>query len=357
MATAWMNPTLRAWLVAMRPWSFPASLVPVALAGALIHKQPHAVDGTPVSLLSLNYVLCFVAVLCLHAAGNLTNTYYDFTSGVDKPETADDRALVDKTVTTKTVFNSAIALFAVAAASISHLALNADPSIFQQSVVLVVAAFAMTFFYTANPLSLKGKGLGDLVIFLMFGPMLVSGVSLACQGSISQDLIFLSLPIGLLTVAILNANNARDVEDDRDAGLSTVAMWLGKTGAYCYHSTLMLASYALVVYKAVADDNCMMWMPLLCVPWALYVSRRFHAGLFHELPQRIAQHNLMFGTLLVSAVSDRAFFVRVLLCNLYYLVSVLGVLLLFTSDAFCPFCVPRKLSSHHDIPTHHCRAA
>ena len=70
--SAWMDPTLRRWLVALRPWSFPIGLVPIAVTGAVLHKT----EGT--ALLSLDYVLCFVLVLSLHAAANLTNTYYDF---------------------------------------------------------------------------------------------------------------------------------------------------------------------------------------------------------------------------------------------------------------------------------------
>ncbi len=65
---SWMNPALRAFLVATRPWSAPASLVPVAMAGALARRHHHA------ELLDPNYVLCFVLVLFMHLAANLFNT-------------------------------------------------------------------------------------------------------------------------------------------------------------------------------------------------------------------------------------------------------------------------------------------
>ena len=73
--SAWMHPVVRAWLVSLRPWSFPASLGPVALTGALLHRPlsdvtyapfqegaPRDVDPVE-NLLNLSYILCFVVVV------------------------------------------------------------------------------------------------------------------------------------------------------------------------------------------------------------------------------------------------------------------------------------------------------
>lgn len=78
--SGWIPPRVRAWIMACRPWSLPASIVPVALAGCLVHRA-HGVD-----LLSLNYVGAAMMVLCVHAAANLLNTYFDFQNGNDKKE-------------------------------------------------------------------------------------------------------------------------------------------------------------------------------------------------------------------------------------------------------------------------------
>lgn len=77
-----------AYVLALRPWSFSASLTPVALGSALAYKLEGSVD-----LLVL--LVCAVAVLVVHGAGNLVNTYYDFSKGIDHKK-SDDRTLVDQ---------------------------------------------------------------------------------------------------------------------------------------------------------------------------------------------------------------------------------------------------------------------
>ena len=83
--TAWMDTTIRNWLIALRPWSFPASLLPIALAGTILYQ-----DKTVETLYTGSFILCFLIVLSLHAAANLTNTYYDFKHGVDVKESGEN---------------------------------------------------------------------------------------------------------------------------------------------------------------------------------------------------------------------------------------------------------------------------
>jgi 1,4-dihydroxy-2-naphthoate polyprenyltransferase len=371
--SAWMHPVVRAWLVSLRPWSFPASLGPVALAGAVLHRPP-AAAAAPLPLLTLEYVLCFVVVLSFHAAANLFNTYYDFRSGADTKAAADDRGLVDGTVSPATVFRSACACLAAGAGAAAFLAAHIGPAL----LVVVVPAAALCFFYTADPFSLKRYALGDLTIFLMFGPLLMTGVNLAVAGPAAAAhgpaVLCYSVPVGLLTVAILHANNARDVAADRAAGITTLAMKLGDAHALRFHCALFAAAYgsvaALVVFgvppssaatsssstaaatAAASSGANDVWtlgttvlppavsaafagaattprqlLVFLCVPWALYVTRCFRAGVMGQLPQRIAQHNLVFCTLLVMGLSEPMFLARVLIGCLFYLGGVNNIIM------------------------------
>lgn len=77
-----------AYVLALRPWSFSASLTPVALGSALAYKLEGSVDFVIL-------LVCAVAVLVVHGAGNLVNTYYDFSKGIDHKK-SDDRTLVDE---------------------------------------------------------------------------------------------------------------------------------------------------------------------------------------------------------------------------------------------------------------------
>lgn len=92
-----------AYVLALRPWSFSASLTPVALGSALAYKLEGSVD-----LLIL--LVCAVAVLVVHGAGNLVNTYYDFSKGIDHKK-SDDRTLVDQILKPQDVVMFGAALY------------------------------------------------------------------------------------------------------------------------------------------------------------------------------------------------------------------------------------------------------
>jgi len=315
MPTAWMDAKLRCWLVALRPWSFPASLVPVFAAGALLVRGGQVQD-----LYTAPFFACLAITLATHAAANLTNTYYDFQHGVDVPGSGcDDRALVDRTLEPAEVLRAALGCFGAAA-----LACLGIPS---ATLPAVGAGFALAFFYTADPFSLKARGLGEAVVFACFGPLLMGTVALACAGAVPRDVLLFAVPLGLLTVAILHANNTRDVDADAKAGLTTLAMLLGPAGSFTLHLALLGAAYLGCCALAARLAEPMLLVPLLCAPWAAYVTRRFHAGLFVELPQRIAQHNLLFGALLVAGLLERLFLARLLLAVLYALGGINNVMM------------------------------
>jgi len=318
--TAWMPHTLRTWLIALRPWSFPASLVPVALAGAATHRL-HGID-----LLSADFVLSFVVVLATHAAGNLSNTYFDFKNGVDK-ENADDRTLVDRTVNATGVISLAMGLFALALAILCFFVMRVG----SHYAYVAVPAVALSLFYTANPFNLKALGLGDAVVFACFGPLLMLSVYITLSGTAASTegastVMALSFPIGLLTVAILHANNTRDVEADKAAGVFTVAQALGKAGCEKFYIALFGGAYACAVALTVIFGwRCLI---VLCTaPWAKYVVSLFQHEIMDELPQRTAQHNLLFGVLLTGAICTPMFFARFLLGCLFYLGGVHNIIM------------------------------
>ena len=334
-------------------------------------------------------MLCFVIVLSFHAAANLFNTYYDFKSGVDCKSSSDDRGLVDGTLQPSSVLASAFGLLGLGVASASYLSYNIGFPLFY----IVAPAVSLCYFYTADPFSLKRYALGDITIFLMFGPLLMAGVNLAVIGSqldgmstpstvlsaLDSDVLAYSVPVGLLTVAILHANNTRDIDADRKAGISTLAMYLGRVRSYYFHCMIFLVAYGSVAYfvffgtpstsnygssspglqqlpsklEARTDAlsissvfpalrSCLEYtlttphqlIVFLNVPWALYVTRLFASGVksgnveaMSKLPQRIAQHNLVFCTLLVMGLSEPMFLARLLIGCLFYLGGVNNIIM------------------------------
>lgn len=317
--TAWMDTTVRACLVAVRPWSLPASIVPITVTAALIH-QSHP----ELSLFSPTFILAGFVVVLLHAAANLFNTFYDFTKGIDTKADADDRALVDATISTTAVWRMAVGCACGGLGSAGLLAQYAGTTVYW----LALPAGLLSWLYSADPFSLKGAGLGELVIFAMFGPMLMAGVSLALTNEVEIRTLGYSVPLGLLTTAVLHANNARDVKADQRAGLTTVAIYLQQAGNVKLLELLYAAAYtAVVTLMVVFETSYRQGMVGLCIPWALYTTRRARAMQYFELPQYVAQHNLMFGVILTAALSRPLFTARVCIACLYLLGGINNVIM------------------------------
>jgi len=117
-----------------------------------------------------------------------------------------------------------------------------------------VPAAAAVFLYSWDPLSLKGHGLGELTVFVMFGPVLALGVNVAVLGveGIEPITLWYSVPLGLLTAAVLFANNIRDIKADARAGKITLAIVLGPTASATFFRVLLAAGYVSVAALAFA---------------------------------------------------------------------------------------------------------
>lgn len=217
-------------LIATRPWSFPASLVPAAVAAAAVWPRVGRLADA---------ALPAAGVLCLHVFGNLVNTYVDFAKGVDTRASADDRALVDGTVTPRAVALAAGAALVAGLGTVGLYAVALGPGV----GALGAAGAGLAFLYTATPAALKYHGLGDVAIFLAFGPLLMAGVAACAVGSLDAAwdpaVLAASVPVGALTVGILHANNARDVRADAAAGGRTLAMALGPRGSLVFFAALV----------------------------------------------------------------------------------------------------------------------
>ncbi len=224
------------WIQAVRAPFFTASIIPVIFAAALARWR-----GDPVSW-SMFPPLLASAVL-LHAGTNLTNDYYDFEKGVDRKDTfGSSRVLVDGLMPPRAILLAAYLCFALGLAA--GLTLVAKRGI--TLLIIGLAGLIGGYLYTGKPLSLKYHGLGDALVFALMGPLLIVGSYLALTGRIPGNVIWASLPIGFLVTAILHANNLRDIQNDKKAGITTMAQRLGFNGAKSEYYFLLICAYISV---------------------------------------------------------------------------------------------------------------
>jgi len=283
-------PRALAWALAPRPWSFPASLVPMLVGGALAYR-----DGFWDPVL---FLLTLVGGLLVHIGANLLNTYFDFRRGVDVASHADDRTLVDGVLRPSQVLVAGLAALAAGGGLGGYLVSQSTPGLLAVGGV----GMALALFYTADPWGYKYRALGDLGIFAAFGPLLVVGTYMVQKGGLGLWPFLLAVPLGLIIDAILHANNLRDVAADRAVGARTLAQLLGERGSQALYALLVLGPYGLVAaFGALLSPWAL--LPLLSLPLAFRLVQRVKVReALALLPQLTAQLTMVFGLLLATGI-------------------------------------------------------
>jgi 1,4-dihydroxy-2-naphthoate octaprenyltransferase len=294
---------VRTWIIAVRPFAYPASVFGVLLGLGLSLYEGHP-------FLALPFAAAFLGVLCVHTAANLLNDFFDYTGGVDTEVHPGSGALVRGLLTPGQVLRGALLCLLVAAvlgAYLFHLAGWMIPA-------LAAAGLFLALGYTAPRLSLKFLGLGEVTMILAFGPLVVLGVYWVQAQEFSWATILWGILPGELTAAVLHTNNWRDVDEDRSQGCRTVAGVLGDRRSLYYYALLLWAPFALTVVYVVLARTVMPGLsaPLptlvvfLSAPLAVKLQkaatdRHSEEGrrTFGMLDARTAQLQLAFGLLLV----------------------------------------------------------
>lgn len=256
--------SFKAWLIATRPWSFPASSMPVVATLSYLYWSGESINWL-IGLWTLLTIVVF------HASGNTWSDYFDFKKGVDREDTVGGTSITSGEFQPCEIKRLATWLLAVAV--ISGLALAYCTGL--PTLYFGLAGCVLTLLYPV----LKYHALGDLDIFLTYSVLPILGTSYVATGSIVEKSLWLVLPIGLITVGILHINNARDIEHDKRAGIKTFAMLMGKRASvYIYIAELIIpfvciaagilckampaGALAVFIVLKPAIDNCRAMMKL-----------------------------------------------------------------------------------------------
>jgi len=274
---------------AIRPFAFPATIAPVLL-GTFIAPD------VSVKL----FLLVFIGLLLAHSAINVLSDYFDYIRGADTWKVlGSSRVLVDGLMKPRQHLALGITLLLLALAFGLYFVFAVDYKI----LYFIIPGLILGVFYTAPPLGFKYRALGDIAVFLAFGPIMTLGVYYIQTREISLLPILLSVPIGLLTTAILHGNNFRDITEDISAGYKTLAGILGPKGSSYYYAFLVLFAYLLTIYFIIRGLLPMAGIiALLSFPIAVKnVKVSFNQALvnFTFLDLLTAKLQLYFSTLLI----------------------------------------------------------
>jgi len=240
------------WIGGARPRTLPAAIAPV-LAGAGVT----GFTGTTLSTAAVwrNGLLALVVALALQVGVNYFNDYSDGVRGTDEVRVGPVRLVGQGLAAPAHVKRAALLSLGLAGAAGFLLVLLS-----RQWILLPVGAAAIlsAYAYTGGARPYGYLGLGELFVFVFFGPVAVCGTTLVTGGGLWPVSVITSVAIGLLTVGILVANNLRDIHLDEQAGKHTLAVRLGDDRTRRLFATCNIVAFVLVA-----------WLALLSTPWVL----------------------------------------------------------------------------------------
>jgi 1,4-dihydroxy-2-naphthoate octaprenyltransferase len=289
------NNKLLSWILASRPKTLPAAFVPVAIGSSLAFNddvfKPEA---------------ALVALFCsflIQIATNFVNDLYDYLAGADKKDrVGPTRVLASGLITVPEMRKGIVVTFGAAFILGMYLVYISSWITFVIGIISILAGIA----YTAGPFPLAYKGLGDVFVFLFFGFVGTIGSYYVQSLTVTQFVVWASVPVGALITNILVINNYRDIDEDKLAGKNTLAVRFGKTFTRLQYIIFILVSYAVPVIAYITfKQSILIFLPFLTIPISIKLIRMIFSFTGKELNKTLeltAKLSAIYGLLFAIGI-------------------------------------------------------
>lgn len=287
---------LVAWIMASRPKTMAAAIIPVLVGSALAYSDGH--------FAWLPALAALLGASLIQIGTNFANDYFDAKKGADNEHRLGPTRVVQSGIISAEKVRNATALtFGLAALIGVYLIAVAGWPI----VIIGVASILSGVAYTGGPYPLGYNGLGDVFVFIFFGLIAVSATYFVQALEWSTLSFVAAIPVGFLSTAILVVNNYRDIDTDRVAGKNTLAVRFGRRAARAQYTILMLFSYAIPpLHMLFFGANAWVLLPLLSLPLAIIRVRAIAQRSGRELNPLLAetaQLLIFFGILYTIGIA------------------------------------------------------
>jgi 1,4-dihydroxy-2-naphthoate octaprenyltransferase len=297
----------RGWLffVSTRVPFLSATVVPVVLGGMV--ARSHGASAWWWMLLAL------VGACAIHLGLNVANDVFDTGSGTDDanvtptPFSGGSRVIQHGLVDVAAMRRLAYGLYA------AGIAIGLVIAAFRTTHVLWIglAGVLISWFYTAPPLRLVHRGIGDIAVAVGFGPLVVLGTEAVVARELTGEALYVSLPVGILCALILYVNQVPDRDADATAGKRTLAVRWSPAAVATGYAVAAAVAFALIALGALAGITPV-WTLLALAPAPL--ARSVHRGirrhydspyeLMSAMGRNIALHALVGLGLIAGYVLD-----------------------------------------------------
>jgi 1,4-dihydroxy-2-naphthoate octaprenyltransferase len=296
-------PNVAIWWQAVRPFAFTVSLIPPILGGITA-----LIDNPGLDLNLFRLVLTGLGCMTAHAGANLLSDYYDYLARVDREGTLGSSGLLVAKVMKPSQVLAGGCIAMVIAGLIGAYLVHATPrGTFLIWLILIGGGFGV--FYTAKPIEFKYKALGDIAVFVSFGPAMVLGAYYIQAHRFSWLPVLYALPIGLLVDAVLHSNNLRDIANDQAVNIKTVPILIGESRAKALYYGLVFGAYvatlALILFAGLTLFSLIVFLSLpLALRTAKMVRHKDNLPVrqFAMIDAATAQLHLAFGLLTVISL-------------------------------------------------------
>lgn len=241
---------LKAWIQASRPPFFIATLIPIVIGWLM--ARDHGWHGG-------RFLLVLIACFVVHFVTNIANDYFDYLQGTDSGEAIGGSRVIQQDKITPTQLGWAIILLYFIGFIIS-LYIVFGLKLFGLAPFILFAFFS-SLFYVAPPVRYGYHGLGELFVSINMGPIMVAGAYWVIAGQPSLGALLVSIPVGLMVASILYYQSLPDMKTDEAAGKRTLAVRLGKKGAFFVLILWLVLIYLAII--ALVIGGLLTWLSLL----------------------------------------------------------------------------------------------
>ncbi|PIJ37903.1 prenyltransferase [Mycobacterium heckeshornense] len=241
------------WIVVTRAAVLPMTLF-AGLVAALLAVGKPGLDWRWL-------VLAITGITLAHIANNLMNDLYDTQVGTDSASYP--RALYAPHPVLSGLVTRGKLLTAIVAVNLADLAILVVLTLVRGWPVIAFAltGFVLSVAYTAPPLRLKKRGLGEPDVFVVWGPLMVCGTYYSAVGAVGWAVLLASLPYGLLCTTVLMGKHIDKIPYDQPLGIHTLPVLLGAARARVATLAMMVGFYVLVAMAV--GVGAMPWPALL----------------------------------------------------------------------------------------------
>ncbi|HDL5442615.1 TPA: 1,4-dihydroxy-2-naphthoate polyprenyltransferase [Mannheimia haemolytica] len=256
------NSLFSIWFTTARPKTLPLALASIIVGSALAHWAGKFDVVTT--------LLAFITTILLQILSNFANDYGDHVKGSDTKERIGPLRAIQHGVIGGEQLKKAVIILSllsfVSGVALSAYAFETVQDLFffiGLGIVSIIAAIT----YTVGKKAYGYLGLGDLFVLIFFGFVAVIGVFYLQAHSLPIMILLPAFGCGLLSVAVLNINNLRDINQDRQAGKNTLIVRIGSQNGRKYHvALLVLAVISYLIFAISEFEHWYSFIFLLSVP-------------------------------------------------------------------------------------------